>query len=45
MQKSDISLYFFDMKSCMVLLHTYFEGSVSQICCLGPSFYFMLFRK
>ena len=33
------------MKFYMVRLHTYSEGSVSQICCLGPSFYFMLFRK
>ena len=34
-----------DMKSCMVLLHTHDERTVSQIVCLGPSFYFMLFRK
>ena len=32
------------MKFCMVLLHTYVEGSLSQIFCLGPSFYLMLFR-
>ena len=30
-----------DMKFCMVLLHTYSEGSVSQNFYLGPSFYFM----
>ena len=46
-QKSDFLLYFFnkdisitfqdiDMKFCMVLLHTYSEGRVSQIFCLGP---------
>ena len=55
-QKSDFSLYFLnkdisknfkdiDMKFRMVLLHTYVEGMVSQPFCLGPSFYFMLFRK
>ena len=33
------------MQFCMVLLHTYSEGRVSQIFYLGFSFYFMLFRK
>ena len=34
-----------DMKFCKVLLHTYSEGMVSQVFYLGPSFYFMFFRK
>ena len=43
----DISITFYDidMKFCMVLFNTYSERRVSQIFCLGPSFYFMLFRK
>ena len=28
-------------KSCLISLHTHLEGMVSQICYLGPSFYFM----
>ena len=48
-KNSDFSLYFFnkdisvtvkdtDMNFFMVVLHTYSEGSLSQISCLGPSF-------
>ena len=54
-QKCDFALYFLnkdisvtnkdiDMKLCMVLLYTYFEGRVFQFFYLGPSFYFMLSR-
>ena len=31
------------MKFSMTALHIHFEGSVSQIFYLGPSFYFILF--
>ena len=33
------------MKFCMTILHIHSEGSVSEIFYLGPSFYFMRFRK
>ena len=33
------------LKISEVILKVCFEGSVSQICYLGPSFYFMLCRK
>ena len=41
----DISVTTLDitMKFSMTALHIHSEGSVSQICYLGPSFYFMLF--
>ena len=43
----DISVTTLDitMKFSMTALHIHSEGSVSQIFYLGPSFYFMLFRK
>ena len=39
----DISIIVADiiLKFCMLVLHILPEGSVSQICYLGPSFYFM----
>ena len=44
---TDISITTQDIatKICMTILHINCEGSVSQIFNLGPSFYFMLFRK
>ena len=33
------------MRFCMTSLHINCEGSVSQIFNLGPSLYYMLFRK
>ena len=33
------------LKCCISVLHILPEGSVSQILYLGPSFYFMRFRK
>ena len=32
-------------KFCVLNIDTIMEGTVSQIFILGPSFYFMLFRK
>ena len=45
--KIDISvtLLDIDMKFCMVLLHTYYKGRLSQILYLGPSFHCISFRK
>ena len=43
MIRGDVNLFTYsliDMKSCMVLLHTYSEGRVSQISFLGLSFNF-----
>ena len=33
------------LKFCMLILNTIMERTVSQIFILGPSSYFMLFRK
>ena len=43
----DISITVADiiLKLCISVLHILPEGSVSQILHLGPSFYFMRFRK
>ena len=42
---SSVTVKGIDMKFRRVLLHTYSEGTLSQISCSGLSLYFILFRK